>query len=91
MAGRGDSGYGYLWWLPSDTRTGPEWAGCYMASGNYGQSILCLPAIDTVIVHRRAVTDEFAVARNLGQTNAAPAGGNVEFLRIADALVAGRS
>jgi len=91
MAGRGDSGYGYLWWLPSDSRTGPEWAGSYMASGNYGQIILCLPAIDTVIVHRRAVTDEFAVARNLGHTNAAPAGGNVEFLKIADAIVAGRS
>lgn len=91
MSARGESGYGYLWWLPSDTRTGAEWASSYLANGNFGQYILCMPAIDTVIVHRRAVTDEFAVARNLGLTNASPVGGNVEFLKIADAIVAGHS
>jgi CubicO group peptidase (beta-lactamase class C family) len=88
MAARSESGYAYLWWLPSDSRTGPAFAGSYMANGNYGQYLLCLPAIDTVIVHRRAVTDEFAIARNLGRTNASPAGGNVDFLKIADAIVA---
>ena len=91
MAARSESGYGYLWWLPADTRTGAEWVGSYLANGNFGQYLLCLPAIDTVIVHRRAVTDEFAVARNLGQTNAAPAGGAVDFLKIADAIVAART
>jgi len=91
MASRSDSGYGYLWWLPSDTRTTAEWVGSYLAIGNFGQLILCLPAIDTVIVHRRAVTDEFAVARNLGHTNASPAGGNVDFFAIADAIVGGLS
>ena len=40
-----------------------------MASGQFGQFVLVLPAIDTVIVHRRAVTDEYAVARNLGKTD----------------------
>jgi CubicO group peptidase (beta-lactamase class C family) len=91
MASRRESGYGYLWWLPADTRTGAEWLGSYLANGNFGQHVLCMPGIDTVIVHRNAVTDEFAIARNLGQTNASPAGGEVDFLKIADALVAART
>jgi CubicO group peptidase (beta-lactamase class C family) len=90
VAGGGGLGYGYLWWLPSDTRTGAEWAGSYQANGNFGQHILGMPAIDTVIVHRRAVTDEFAIARNEGLTSASPAGGNADFLKVADAIVAAR-
>lgn len=95
MVARSDgNGYGYLWWIPSETRTGDEWAGSFLANGNYGQFILVLPALDTVIVHRRAVTDDFAIARNLGQTQASPAGGGVsaaDFLKIADMIVAARS
>ena len=90
-ADTGGLGYGYLWWLPSDVRTGREWANSYEANGNYGQYILVMPEIDTVIVHRRAVTDEFAIARNEGRTNAAPAPvTNDAFLKVADAIVAAR-
>jgi CubicO group peptidase (beta-lactamase class C family) len=91
-AGRGgELGYAYLWWIPA-TRTGPEWAGSFMASGQFGQYILVLPAIDTVIVHRRAVTDEFAIARNLGKTQFYPQPVTAsEFLKVADMIVAART
>jgi len=84
-------GYGYLWWLPGESRKTAAWRDAFLAAGNYGQFILCLPAIDTVIVHRRAVTDEFAIARNLGDTTFAPAGVSSEaFLRLADLVIAAR-
>jgi CubicO group peptidase (beta-lactamase class C family) len=91
-AGRGgELGYAYLWWIPA-TRTGPEWTGSFMASGQFGQYILVLPAIDTVIVHRRAVTDEFAIARNLGKTQFYPQPVTAsEFLKVADMIVAART
>jgi len=89
--GRGELGYAYLWWIP-ETRTGPEWAGSFMASGQFGQYILVLPAIDTVIVHRRAVTDEFAIARNLGKTQFYPQPVTAsEFLKVADMIIAART
>jgi CubicO group peptidase (beta-lactamase class C family) len=69
--------YGYLWWIPTEAKRGPRWRGAFAALGNYGQNILGLPEIDTVIVSRRAVTDQFAIARNLGKTDAAPAGGSI--------------
>ena len=87
----GELGYGYLWWVPA-TRAGPEWKGSYMMSGQFGQFVLVMPAIDTVIVHRRAVTDEYAVQRNLGKTTFEPT--RVEspaFLQLADMVVAARS
>jgi CubicO group peptidase (beta-lactamase class C family) len=89
--GNGALGYAYMWWKPSESRKGAEWADSYLAYGNYGQFILVLPAIDTVIVHKRAITDEFAIALNTGKTQATPAGGPftaVDFLQIADAIVA---
>jgi CubicO group peptidase (beta-lactamase class C family) len=83
----GEVGYSYLWWTP--TRTGAPWAGSFMASGQFGQYILVLPAIDTVIVHRRAVTDEFAIARNLGKTKFMPPPVTASaFLKVADLLLA---
>jgi CubicO group peptidase (beta-lactamase class C family) len=83
--------YGYLWWLPNQKR-GPEWARSFLAYGNYGQFILGLPALDTVIVHRRAVSDDFAIARNLGRDLSSPTGVSVpQFLAIADAILAARS
>ena len=89
--GRGEIGYAYLWWIP-ETRTGPQWAGSFMASGQFGQYILVLPAIDTVIVHRRAVTDEFAVRRNLGQTDFKPQPvTSSEFLKVADLIVGAKT
>jgi CubicO group peptidase (beta-lactamase class C family) len=83
--------YGYLWWLPNQRR-GPEWSRSFLAFGNYGQFILGLPALDTVIVHRRAVSDDFAIERNLGRDLSSPSGVSVpQFLAIADAIVSARS
>jgi CubicO group peptidase (beta-lactamase class C family) len=87
----GELGYGYLWWIPETRRTAP-WAGSYMASGQFGQFILVLPAIDTVIVHRRAVTDEYAIARNLGRTRFEPTRVlGPDFLKLADMVVAAKA
>jgi CubicO group peptidase (beta-lactamase class C family) len=55
--------YGYLWWLPRMDGD-PRWSGAAVAAGNYGQYLLILPRISTVIVHRRFVSREFAVGRN---------------------------
>ena len=90
--GRGGGlGYGYLWWIP-ETRTAPQWAGAFMASGQFGQFILVLPAIDTVIVHRRAVSDEYAVLRNLGKTQFEPTRVLApDFLKLADRVVAAKA
>lgn len=81
-------GYSYYWWLPSEVRKSTAWTGSFAALGNYGQYLVCLPALDLVVVHRRAVTDEFAIARNLGRTTASPAGGEPAMLPIIDAIVA---
>ena len=87
----GPLGYGYYWWIP-ETRTAPAWAGSFLASGQFGQYILVLPALDTVIVHRRSVTDDFAIARNLGTDTSTPRPvTSAEFLRLADAVVAARA
>jgi CubicO group peptidase (beta-lactamase class C family) len=84
----GPLGYGYLWWVP-ETRTGAAWQGSALANGNYGQFILVMPATDTVIVHRRAVTDAFAIGRNMGTDMSNPRGVSAtEFLRLADGVVA---
>jgi CubicO group peptidase (beta-lactamase class C family) len=90
---KGQTGYAYMWWKPSEGRKDPEWAESFLAYGKWGQFILGLPAIDTVIVHQRAVTDEFNVAFNLGLTTATPAGCEFtdnDFLAIADAILAAR-
>jgi CubicO group peptidase (beta-lactamase class C family) len=87
----GPLGYGYLWWIP-EARPSADWARSFLAFGNYGQFILGLPQIDMVIVHRVAVTDEFAVARNLGTDLSSPKGVSAaEFLKIADAVLAARA
>lgn len=84
-------GYGYLWWLPEARSSTKDWAHSFLAAGNYGQFILGLPQIDTVIVHRVAVTDTFAVARNLGTDRSSHKGVSaVEFLKIADAVLSAR-
>jgi len=88
IAGDHSEGYAYLWWIPTESRKSPQWVGSYAAQGNYGQYIVCLPALDMVVVHRRAVTDEFAIARNVGTTKASPAGGEVSILPIVDQIVA---
>jgi CubicO group peptidase (beta-lactamase class C family) len=90
--GRGGGlGYAYLWWIP-ESRTAPQWAGSFMASGQFGQFVLVMPAIDTVIVHRRAVTDEYAIRRNLGKTNFEPTRVLApDFLKLADLVVAAKA
>lgn len=92
QVGRGGGlGYAYLWWIP-ESRTAPQWKGSFMASGQFGQFVLVLPAIDTVIVHRRAVTDEYAIARNLGKTSFEPTRVLApDFLKIADMIVAAKT
>lgn len=90
----GVMGYGYMWWKPSVGRQQPEWADSYLAVGNHGQFILGLPAIDTVVVHKRALPDQFAIAINTGRTKTQPIGGPfsyVDFLALADMIVAARS
>jgi CubicO group peptidase (beta-lactamase class C family) len=87
----GELGYGYLWWIPATRQTAP-WQGSYLASGQFGQFVLVMPAIDTVIVHRRAVTDEYAVARNLGKTTFEPTRVlGPDFLKLADMVVAAKA
>jgi CubicO group peptidase (beta-lactamase class C family) len=84
-------GYGYLWWLPEARSSTQDWARSFLAAGNYGQFILGLPQIDTVIVHRVAVTDEFAVARNLGKDICSLKGVSPdEFLKIVDVVLSAR-
>ena len=83
----GGLGYGYLWWVPE--RAEPAWQGDFLANGNYGKFILGLPAIDTVVVHRRAVTDAFAVGRNMGTDNTSPSAVSPrQFLQLVDTLLA---
>lgn len=83
----GELAYGYLWWLPV-TRQSARWARASLMSGQFGQFVLALPAIDTVIVHRRAVTDEYAIARNLGKDKSEPTRvQSPEFLKLADMVV----
>ena len=88
IAGEADNGYGYLWWIPTATRTSADWRNAFLANGNYGQFILVMPAINTVIVHRRSVSDEFAVARNLGDTPVNKAGvSSNDFLKLVDGVL----
>ena len=88
--GFGNCDYGYLWWLPREE--GPQWEGAFLAAGNFGQFLLVLPAIRGVIVHRRFVSDSFAIARNTrpAASTASPAPvTHAEFMDLARALVAG--
>ena len=84
-------GYGYLWWLPEARSSSEAWTRSFLAAGNYGQFILGLPQIDMVIVHRVAVPDTFAMARNLGTDRSSHKGVSaIEFLKIADAVLSAR-
>jgi len=89
----GVMGYAYMWWKPTVSKQQPEWADSYLAVGNHGQFILGLPAIDTVVVHKRALPEEFAIAINTGRTKAQPIGGPftyVDLLALADMIIAAR-
>ena len=83
----GPYGYGYYWWTPRNPA--PQWRGAFQASGHFGQFLLCLPAVDLVIVHRRAVSDAKAMARNAGlDKTEEPAVSAGQFLEIAGMVVA---
>ena len=51
--------------------------------------LLCLPAADLVIVHRRAISDAKAMARNAGlDRTEEPAVSSGQFLSIAETILA---
>jgi CubicO group peptidase (beta-lactamase class C family) len=58
--------YGYLWWLPRFLGRGS-----FMAIGNFGQYLLCVPP-GLVVVHLRAVPDDVVLARSQGVEPPAP-------------------
>lgn len=58
--------YGYSWWLPRLLGRGS-----FLAVGNFGQYLLCVPP-GLVIVHLRAVPDDIVLARSQGTQPPAP-------------------
>ncbi|WP_186391466.1 MULTISPECIES: serine hydrolase [unclassified Pannonibacter] len=83
------AGYSYLWWVPVTSAETPEWEDAFVAAGHFGQFILCLPKLDMVLVNRRAISDEQAIARNNGSfTEELPAVTMEQFLSVADLFVA---
>ena len=53
--------YGYQWWLPRLPQ-----GQAFLSIGNFGQFLFGIPQRDLVVVHRVAVPDELAIARNAG-------------------------
>ena len=76
--------YGYLWWLPR--RLG---RGSFLAIGNFGQYLLCVPP-GLVIVHLRAVPDDVILARTQGTPLPAPIDSvsPQQFMKVARAVQA---
>jgi CubicO group peptidase (beta-lactamase class C family) len=74
--------YGYSWWLPRIF--GP---GSFLAIGNFGQYLLCVPP-GLVIVHLRAVPDDLVLARAQGTPPPAPIGtvSPVQFMKLVRAV-----
>ncbi|AAK90632.2 serine hydrolase domain-containing protein [Agrobacterium fabrum] len=82
------AGYSYLWWIPVVTKDTPEWDGAFVAAGHFGQFILGMPALDMVLVNRRAIPDDLAIARNDGSfKEELPAVTMEQFLSVADQLI----
>jgi len=79
-----DMDYGYFWWLPNVE----DWSKAFLAYGNYGQYILCLPQIETVIAHKRFISDHYAIKRNQGENNKEISGVYLnEFLYLSKLIV----
>jgi CubicO group peptidase (beta-lactamase class C family) len=74
--------YGYLWWLPRTVGRG-----CFLAIGNFGQYLLCVPP-GLVIVHLRAVPDDTVLARAQGVQPPAPieSVSPVQFMKVVRAV-----
>lgn len=70
--------YGYLWWLPRLLGRGS-----FLAIGNFGQYLLCVPP-GLVIVHLRAVPDDTVLARTQGtpEPNPIDSVGPVQFMKL---------
>lgn len=87
----GGLGYGYYWWTPQHEND-PRWANSFLALGHFGQMILGLPEIDTVIVHRRSVSDQRVINRHHnGDTSEPPAIKAGEFLKLAAEVLSFRT
>jgi CubicO group peptidase (beta-lactamase class C family) len=87
----GDLGYGYYWWTPLRPND-PRWEESFLALGHFGQMILGLPTIDTVIVHRRSVSDQRVINRHHhGDTSEPPAIKAKEFLHLAAEVLSMRN
>jgi CubicO group peptidase (beta-lactamase class C family) len=76
--------YGYLWWLPRLLGRGS-----FMAIGNFGQYLLCVPP-GLVIVHQRAVPDDVILARTRGTPVTTPIDSvsPVQFIKVVRATQA---
>lgn len=86
----GDLGYGYYWWTPQRPLD-PSWDDAFLALGHFGQMILGLPRIDTVIVHRRSVSDQRVINRHHhGDTSEPPAIKAPDFLALATDVLSAR-
>ena len=47
-------GYGYMWWIESDSQHPELCRGAFSAHGMYGQRISVFPALDMVVAHKSA-------------------------------------
>ncbi|GAA5199825.1 serine hydrolase [Rugosimonospora acidiphila] len=75
--------YGYQWWLPRLSQ-----GQAFMSIGNFGQFLLGVPERDLVVVHRVAVPDELAIARNNAGADVAIQGvTHSEFARIGQLIL----
>jgi CubicO group peptidase (beta-lactamase class C family) len=74
--------YGYHWWL----RRLPQ-GQAFMSIGNFGQFLLGIPDRNLVVVHRVAVPDELAIARNNGADIAIEGVTHREFAQIAQLIL----
>jgi CubicO group peptidase (beta-lactamase class C family) len=59
--------YGFQWWLPRLPQ-----GQAFLSIGNFGQFLLGIPHRNLVVVHRVAIPDELAIARNAGADVAIP-------------------
>jgi CubicO group peptidase (beta-lactamase class C family) len=50
-------GYGYMWWVFDDESLPPAYHGGFAARGHFGQYIVVLPAVDTVVAHKTLPVD----------------------------------
>jgi CubicO group peptidase (beta-lactamase class C family) len=74
--------YGYQWWLPRLPQ-----GQAFLSIGNFGQFLLGIPHRDLVVVHRVAIPDELAIARNAGADIAIQGVTRSEFAHIGQLIL----